>query len=139
MTHVPSGSSAGNRVVRRVVAATVLAESIVVVGYGFVLGIDTLVGSPVSRAGSAFLALLVVLLGAGVAAVGVGVWRGQRWSRAPALVWQVLQTAVAAPALESRPQVGVPLFVASVLVVVGLFVPGVLEDPADGSSPVSRG
>jgi hypothetical protein len=114
------------------VAVVVVAEAIVLIGSGSVLAIDILVANPTSRSSAAFLALVVVLLGAGVAAVGVGLWRAQRWSRAPALVWQVLQLAVAVPALGSpRPWIGIPLVVMAAVVVAGVFVPGVID--ADGS------
>jgi hypothetical protein len=116
--------------VRRAVAGLVCTEAIVVIGYGFVLGIEILVAKATSRAGAAFLALVVVVLGVAVGAVGVGVRRGQRWSRAPALVWQVLQLAVAVPAVPSRPLIGVPLVLLAGAVVVGLYLPGVIEESA---------
>lgn len=134
MTHERSGARVGTRRIRRGVAVIVLAESIVVIGYGFVLGIGTLVGHPTSRDGSAFLALLVVVLGAGLVAVARGVLRAQRWSRAPALVWQLLQAAVAGPSLQARPALGVPLLVVAALGAVGLFVPGVVDGGGPGGA-----
>jgi len=138
MTRERTGDGHETHRVRQIVAAIVCAESIVVIVYGFVLGIETLVDRPASFVGSAFLALLVVLLGAGVASVSLGLWRGQRWSRSPALVWQALQASVAVPALGPRPQIGVPLLVAAVLVVVGAFTPGVVEESPDGRTPLDR-
>jgi peptidoglycan/LPS O-acetylase OafA/YrhL len=140
MTHEPiTGARRASRV-RRAVAAVVVSEAIVVIGYGFVLAIDTLVSNPTTRSGAAFMALIVVLLGAGVAGVGVAVWRAQRWSRAPALVWQVLQLAVAVPALGSpRPWIGAPLVVMAVAVIAGIFVPGVLDDPDEDGGPRAAG
>lgn len=138
MTREPTDGGHGTHRVRQAVATIVCAESIVVIVYGFVLGIETLVDRPATFVGSAFLALLVVLLGAGVASVSVGLWRGQRWSRSPALVWQLLQASVAVPALGPRPQIGVPLLVAAVLVVVGAFTPGVVEEHPGGGTPLDR-
>ena len=89
MSNEPSSSPRRTRRVRRLVAAIVLAESIVVIGAGFVLGISTLVGDPTSVTGSLAEAVFALVLGVAVAAVGRGVWLGQRWSRAPGLVWQV--------------------------------------------------
>lgn len=138
MSNEPSSSPRRTRRVRRLVAAIVLAESIVVIGAGFVLGISTLVGDPTSVTGSLAEAVFALVLGVAVAAVGRGVWLGQRWSRAPGLVWQVLQVAVGAPALQNRPLVGYPLVVVAVLAAVGLLTPGVVEDPPDGRSPLSQ-
>jgi hypothetical protein len=136
MTGVPNMDAPRTVRARRVVAMLVLAESIVVIGSGFVLALGILVARPTSRVGAGFLALLLLLLGCGVGAVGVAVWQGRRWARAPALVWQVLQLAVAAPALGARPLfvvalIGVPLVVLAVAVIVGVFVPGVIEAPPE--------
>lgn len=140
MTRHPASGAPKPAVRRHGVAAVVLAESIVVIVYGFVLAIDTLVADPASLAGSASLALLVVLLGVGVGVVGVGVWRGQRWSRAPGVVWQFLQLAATLPALGSARDVGAPylvvaaaLVVASATVLIGLFLPGVIDDPDEAT------
>lgn len=143
MTDDPGRDAGRGPMVRRGVAAAVLAESIVVVVYGFVLAIDTLVAKPVSMTASASLALLVVLLGVGVGVVGVAVWQGRRWSRAPALVWQFLQLAATLPALGSDREVATGyqaltgvLVAVAVLVVVGLFVPGVIDEDVDhGTGP----
>lgn len=131
MTRDPVDAGTQPNRARQVVATIVCAESIVVIVYGSVLGIGTLVSRPSSLLGSVVLSFLVVLLGVGVASVGVGIWRGQRWSRSPALVWQGLQAAVGVPALPVRPLIGVPLVLAAVLVAGGLFVPGVVEGPGE--------
>jgi hypothetical protein len=94
------------------VAAAICAEAIVVIGYGFVLAIEILVAKATSRTGAAFLAVLVVVIGAG----------------APGLVWQVLQLAVATPAIGARPGLGIPLAAVAALTGAGLLVPGVVED-----------
>lgn len=138
MTHEPTGGFHETFRVRPAVAAIIGAESIVMVVYGFVLGIDTLVAKPTSLAGAAFLAVLVVLLGAGLGAVALGVWRGQRWSRSPALVWQALQASLALPAVGLPPQVKIPLLVAAVVAAVGVFLPGVVDEPQDGRTPLDR-
>ena len=139
MTLEPTGDADGTHRVRQAVAGIIGAESIVMVVYGFVLGIDTLVAKPTtSLAAAAFLAVLVVLLGAGVGAVALGVWRGQRWARSPGLVWQALQASLALPAVGLTLQVKAPLLVAAVIVAVGLFLPGVVDEPEDGRTPLDR-
>lgn len=139
MTLEPTSEEHGTHRVRQAVAAIIGAESIVMVVYGFVLAIDTLVAKRTTTlATAAFLAVLVVLLGAGVGAVAVGVWRGQRWSRSPALVWQLLQASLALPAVGLSLQVKAPLLVSAVLVGVGLFLPGVVDEPQDGRTPLDR-
>jgi hypothetical protein len=128
MTAEPDAGSARTPRARRLVAAGIGAEAIVVIGYALVLAIAILVAKATSAPGAAFLAVLVAGIGVGVAALALGVWRGRRWARAPGLVWQVLQLAVAVPAVRSRPVVGIPLAALAGLVLVGLFVPGVVDD-----------
>jgi hypothetical protein len=129
MTHESSDATPRWAVVRRVVAAAMCSEAIVVIGAGFVLAIGTLLANASSRAGAAFMALLVLLAGGGLVVVALGLWRGRRAARAPALVWQVLQLAVAVPALGSRPLIGVPLIGLAVVVTAGLLIPGIVGDP----------
>jgi hypothetical protein len=62
-----------------------------------------------------------VALGAGLAAVALGVLRGARWARSPALVWQLLQAFVALSGTGGSPSVTIALVVLAVLVALGLF------------------
>jgi len=50
------------------------------------------------------------VLGSGVLAVGVALWRGHRWARSPALVLQILLVGVAwyTTGPSGRPEFGVP-------------------------------
>jgi len=81
-----------------------------------------------------FLAGLAALGGAGMGAVAVGLARGLRWSRAPAATWQVIQAAVAIPALGTSWTV--PAALALTLGVI--VVLGVLQARLFGDLP-SRG
>jgi hypothetical protein len=74
------------------------------------------------RAGAIALGLTAVLLAAGLAAVAAGVARGAAWSRSPALVWQVLQLAVAVPGIGAQPWLAVPAVVLAVAVGVGVLL-----------------
>lgn len=70
-----------------------------------------------------FLALLCALAAAGLAAVTVGLYRGRRWSRAPAATWQLLQASIAVPALgigQAATLVGVVLLVLCAVVLAGV-------------------
>lgn len=101
------------------------------------LGVRALV---VGEARSGGLTAGVVVLALGVAALLVAAARalaaGRRWGRAPALTWQLLQLAVAVPALSSQPAaLPAALLVASVVVVVGLFLPAVVRHTAVGGEP----
>ncbi len=64
----------------------------------------------------------VVLLGAGVAAIGVALARGARGARGPVLVVQLLGLGVAyyAGVTSGRPEWGVPIAVVCVAVLAGI-------------------
>lgn len=109
--------------------AVVLLEALVVAGYGVYLAWETVVAPAADRLGAAFLVLVVAVLATGLAALSRAVGRGLRGARAPVLVWQVLQASVAVPALSQRWYVAVPLLALCVAAVVGVFRPGVIEDP----------
>jgi hypothetical protein len=94
-------------------ALVVLAVSVVVVD---------LRGQAADRIGALVLGLTALALGAGLFAAAVGVARAQRWARSPAVVWQLIQLAVAVPALGSAPAVAVPAAVLAVGVGIGVLL-----------------
>lgn len=92
------------------------------------------------QAQSVGLTIGVVVLAVGVAALLGAAARalaeGRRWGRAPALTWQLLQLAVAVPGLRSdSPLVSTALVLASVVVLVGLFLPAVVRHTSTGGEP----
>ena len=105
----------------RVVAAAVAFEGLLLVGYAVFVVVESLRGQAQDRIGSLVLAVVVLALGAGLAAVAVGVLRGLRWARSPALVWQVLQVLVALSGTVEPRALAVVLIVLAVGVALGLF------------------
>jgi hypothetical protein len=70
------------------------------------------------------LALTAVAAGAGIVAVGRGLWRVRRWGRAPALLTQIFAVIAAISMIQSRRQV-----VGVILVVVALAGAATLLSP----------
>jgi hypothetical protein len=114
---------------RRVVAAVVLVEALVVAGYAVFLAFETIVAPATDRLAAVFLVVVAALIAVGLSVLGRAVVRGARGARAPVLVWQVLQASVAGPALSQRWYVAVPLLLLCVVAAVGVFRPGVIVDP----------
>jgi hypothetical protein len=121
----PEGAGAGDRdarrrppVARALVAAGLALEAVLVALLGVAVAVTSVTGSAQDRVGAAVLAVTALALAAGLAAVAVGVHRGARWSRSPALVWQVIQAAIGG--LNLPPAVGVPLVVLALAVGYGV-------------------
>src|SRR4051794_35914781 len=100
---------------RLLVAAGVAFEA-ALVGVGAVASaVTSATGSAQDRVGAIFLAVTALALAAGLGAVALGVRRGRRWARTPALVWQALQVLVALTT-------GLPLAASIPLAVLGVAV-----------------
>jgi hypothetical protein len=85
------------------------------------------------------------VLGGGVLACGIGLVLGKTWARTPSVVVEILLLGVAWYAMgpSGRPELGVPVAVLGVLVLVLLFVAGsrawALGDDPAGSPPGDQG
>jgi hypothetical protein len=93
---------AGDRGVRRwrlVVACAAGAEAAVLAAATVFALVVTLSGHGANVPRGLLLALLSALAAGGMTAVTIGLYRGRRWSRAPAATWQLLQASIAVPAL----------------------------------------
>jgi hypothetical protein len=112
-------AEAGRPALRGVVALLVLIESFVVLCYGVFLAVETVTAAATERVAAGFLAAITIGLAAGLAVAARSVARGRRAARAPVLTWQILQIAVAAPALSARWYIGVPLIVVAIVTGVG--------------------
>jgi hypothetical protein len=133
--HGPAAFSKGGRVVkvgaglplsRLLVAAGLAVEVLALVAYAASVVVVALRGEAADRLGAGVLGLTIVALAAGLAVVAVGVARARPWARSPTLVWQLLQLAVAVPAVRALPQVAVPAILLAVAVGAGVLLPGVL-------------
>lgn len=81
-----------------------------------------------SMASSIFLTLLLLGMAAGLAAVAVNAFKGLRWTRSAAFVWQLLMVAIAVPALlEGQVLLGLALLLPPLAVAYFLFTPKVVD------------
>ncbi len=105
----------------RAVAGGLVLEGLLLAAYAVVAVVENLRGEAQDRIGALVLAAVALALTAGLVAVAVGVLRGARWARSPALVWQLLQGFVALSGTVGSTSVTVGLVVLAILVALGLF------------------
>ncbi len=80
-----------------------------------------------SPASAIFLTVLLLGLAAGLAAVSINAFKGMRWTRSAAFVWQLLMMAIAVPALlEGSVLMGLLLLLPSLAAAYCLFTPKVV-------------
>lgn len=89
MSTVPTSGAGRPRSVRTVVALVGL-QALTLVAIAVFYGVELVVASPDSVVTAVASAVLVLVVGIGMALVARGLARGRRWSRAPALVAQLL-------------------------------------------------
>ncbi|MBM7504228.1 hypothetical protein ACFPER_12125 [Agromyces aurantiacus] len=112
------------------VTALLFAEAGALIAVLVWLVVDLLVMRPSSFATAIALIVLVAIGAAWVTAVAVASVRRAPWSRAAAIVWQVLQLSVAVGAFQglfARPDLGWALLVPAVTVIGLLLWPPVRE------------
>ena len=97
-------------------------------GYAVSLAVGSVTQVATERGAAIALAVIAVLLAAGLAVAARASWRARRAARAPVVVWQILQAALAYDALQARSEWGVLLLVLAVVAAVGACWPGVLRD-----------
>lgn len=104
---------------RVLAGALVAAEALVLVGLAVFLVVETFVATAAEPGGAVALAALALVAGTGLGACAYGLVRGQGWTRAPVVTWQVLQAGVALPSLRTDTwPLGIPLLAAAVTVLV---------------------
>ncbi|MDR6268576.1 hypothetical protein [Arthrobacter russicus] len=99
-------------------AALLITAAVYVIGL-FTVQVETF-------GGAVFLTVLLFLLGAALAAAAVQHFRGYRWTRAAAFVWQLLMLTIAVPTLTGGYLWGLALLLPPLLVLVLLFFPSVV-------------
>ena len=107
-----------------VLSALILLEAALVVGATVFLVVELLTVTPRSLASALALTMLTALAAVWVTAIAIGMLRGRAWSRGAAIVWQVLQIAVAVGAFQgafARPEVGWPLLLTALAALALLF------------------
>lgn len=111
------------------VISGVLALQALAVGFIAAVSIISAFTTPMaSVASGVFFIVLLAGLAAGLAAVAVNAFRGMRWTRSAAFVWQLLMLAIGVPALlEGNFLLGGAMVVPAVATAYFLFTPTVVE------------
>ncbi|WP_244857706.1 hypothetical protein [Agromyces archimandritae] len=115
------GPAGGATTAFRLVVAMLFLEAAALVGVVVWLVVELLVDRPESYATAVAMLVLVVIAAAWMLATAVAAARRQGWSRASAIVWQVLQLSVAFGAFQglfAQPAVGWALLVPAVAVIL---------------------
>jgi hypothetical protein len=135
---IPSSASGA---VKRPVSVTIISLAVVfeallllAAAAWFVAGLLT--QTPVSMGGTIFQLVLILLFAVWLLAVGHFMFRGYRWTRAAAVVWQVFMVVVAVPTLNAgQVLLGLVLLVPALVVAVLIFGRPVTEFLVKGSGP----
>jgi hypothetical protein len=85
-------------------AAVEFLEGAALLVIGCYVGAEAVVGRPHDIASAVALAVMAVLTGAGILAVGRGLWQVRRWGRAPALLTQIFAAIAAVSMIQSERQ-----------------------------------
>lgn len=120
-----------------VLAGILFAEAALLVAATVYLLVELIVATPASLASAVALLVLTAIAAVWVTLIAVNLLRGRSWTRAAAIVWQVLQIAVAVGCFQgafAQPQIGwvllVPALVAGVLALSKPVVQATRRDPA---------
>jgi hypothetical protein len=104
----------------RIAAVTVAVEGLVLFAVAARLVVELGSETTADRGGAITEAVLCVLVGAGLLGGAWVVLGGRRWPRGLLVTWQLLQVAVAIPALRDQWYVGTGLLVLSAVALVAL-------------------
>jgi hypothetical protein len=126
--------------VRRSPALVILAillfiEFLLIAAGAVYLLIELLIDIPQSYASAIAIFVLALLAAVWVGMIALHTLRGRPWTRGATVVWQVLQASVGIGCLQglfARPDLGWPLIVLSVVVLVLLFTKSVVAATARG-------
>ncbi|WP_166981131.1 hypothetical protein [Paramicrobacterium fandaimingii] len=126
-----ASSDSGKRSRAVVVTAALLgleAAALVVVSGMLIVDLFTL--RPDRYDSAIALTVLAVVAAIWLIAIVVAFWRGRQWSRAAALTWQVLQSALAIGAFQgifAQPTIGWALLLPALAVIILLLTRSVIE------------
>ncbi len=110
-------------------AVFIFAECALLVAALTYLVVELLTATASSLASALFLILLAAIAAIWLAVIGANVLRTRSWVRGAAIVWQVLQIAVAIGSFQglfSQPVIGWALLVPALIVLVLVFTPAVV-------------
>ena len=112
-----------------VLAVLLFAEcALLVVATGYLV-VELLTVVPESYASAVFLTVLTAVAAGWLGAIAIGAVRRRPWIRGAAIVWQVLQGAVAIGCFQgifAQPAIGWVLLIPALVVLVLLFTPPVV-------------
>lgn len=137
---IPPASSAPTKrpIAIIVIAGVVVLEALALLAVAgwFVYGLLT--QTPTSFGGAVFQLVLLVLLAGWLLAVGHFLFRGYRWTRAAALVWQLFIIVIAVPTLSGGlVGPGLALLLPAAVVMLLIFTRTVTEFLTKGSAPTA--
>ena len=115
------------------VGILLFVECLLVAGAAVYLLVELLIDTPQSFASAVAILVLTALAAVGVAVVTVKLLAGEAWTRGAVVVWQVLQASIGFGSLQglyARPDVGWPLILLAVAVLVLMFTKPVLAATA---------
>ncbi|MET0843915.1 MAG: hypothetical protein ABWY23_08685 [Mycetocola sp.] len=113
----------------RLLTALLFMEAAAMIVVVTVLIVDILTLPAASLASAIALTVIVAIGAVFVSAVAIGVLRRRSWVRGGALIWQLVQLAIAIGAFQgtfAQPAIGWALLAPSVLVIVLLFTSSVM-------------
>lgn len=111
-----------------VISFVVGLQALALAAAGIWFTVGSFLLTPHSVASTVFMIVLLFAFAAGLAAVAVNAFKGLRWTRSAAFVWQLLMVAVAVPALLGGPvPLGLALVIPAVATIFFLFTPKVVE------------
>jgi hypothetical protein len=106
-----------------VAAVLVGLEAVVLLALGGTVLVAGLVGTPASWVYVGWITGTALAAGVALLFVARGLLAARRWSRAPALLTQLLVIAVAYEPLQALPALRWPILALAVVTIVALFVP----------------
>jgi hypothetical protein len=124
-----------------ILVALLFIECLLVTAAAVYLLIELLIDTPVSYPAAIAILVLTVVAAAWVGMIAIHTLRGRPWTRGAAVVWQVLQGSIGLGALQglfARPDVGWPLIILSLVVLVLLFTKPVLDATARGDDELAE-
>ena len=105
-------------------AAVEALEGLAMIGIGLFVGVETIVARSASVLNAVVLALCALALGAGLIAVGRGLYQARRWARTPALLTQVFGFITGVYLIQSHQLAyGIPIIIVTAAAVLLIFSP----------------
>ena len=105
-------------------AAVEALEGLAMIGIGLFVGVETIVARSASVINAIVLALCALALGAGLVAVGRGLFQARRWARTPALLTQVFGFITGVYLIQSdQLAYGIPIVIVTAAAVLLIFTP----------------